>query len=170
MRADRLRGEELMAEVHVVRLVPIFGRHLVDNMAVVVGSVVDEHADGTDFRPDSRDRGSQRGDVGNVAMEEARAVFGAIQALGESLRGRVLDVDEGDAGIVLSERRDDGRTDAGAAAGDERNAIGETGITGKAHQISLGGSCDAGPGARGEKRGARYSLLSFLSALFFRSR
>ena len=42
VRTDRLRRKELVAEVHVQRLVPVCGRHLVENVPVVLGGIIDQ--------------------------------------------------------------------------------------------------------------------------------
>ena len=60
-RVDRLGGEELVPQVHRHALVPVFGRHGVEGVAVVAGGVVDQH----------RDRPVGRGGLGDRARAAA---------------------------------------------------------------------------------------------------
>ena len=114
MRAHGLRGEELVAQVDVLRPVPVFRRDVVDRVALVIGGVVDEHGDRAEFaRATSRSRPAARR-CREIACEEQRRVARARESAATSAApASRLDVDEGDAGAVARERLDDGGADAG---------------------------------------------------------
>ena len=56
---------------------------------------------------------------------------GCREPLDESLRRVGVDIDEGDLGVLTGKSLHHGGADAGAAAGDEDDAVGETGIAGE---------------------------------------
>ena len=56
---------------------------------------------------------------------------GGRKRIGQRDAGRLGNVDEGDAGSLLGERRDDGRTDAAGAAGDEHRAAVQARVAGE---------------------------------------
>ena len=72
LRAHRLRGEELVAQVHRHALVPVIDGDILDLVPIVVGGVVDQHADGPVLLGRGLDRLAQILDVAQVDMDEIR--------------------------------------------------------------------------------------------------
>ena len=62
-----LGGKKVVAQIHVLGVVPIVGGDVGDGVALVVGGVVDQDRDRAELRASFRDCGLQRRDVGHVA-------------------------------------------------------------------------------------------------------
>ncbi len=125
---DRLGGEELMAEIHRHRLVPVIGGDGIDLMAIVARRIVDEDADQAEIRLHAVDRLTQGVDVGQIARDEHWSVTGRRQTAYQRLRRALLDVDEGHPGSLSGKGFDHRRADARPATGDEDHAAIEAGI------------------------------------------
>ena len=69
---DGLGREELVAQVHREAIVPVLRRHRLDRVPLVVGRVVDQHADRPEPRLRLGDRRAERRDVSQVAGDEHR--------------------------------------------------------------------------------------------------
>jgi len=67
-RNNRLRREELVSQVHRNAVVPIFGGNIVNAVAVVIGSVVDQNVDCALFPFNISNRLPDRVDVAQVAV------------------------------------------------------------------------------------------------------
>jgi hypothetical protein len=50
LRVDGLGGEEVVPQIHVLRMVPVFGGHVGDGMPLVIGGVVDQYRNRPEFR------------------------------------------------------------------------------------------------------------------------
>ena len=72
LRVDGLGGEEVMPQIHVLRVVPVVGGHVGDRVALVIGGVIDQYRNRTELRARLRDRRLERRDVGDVAVEKER--------------------------------------------------------------------------------------------------
>ena len=92
-------------------------------MAVIVGGVVNEDADGAELFANRDDGGFQRIDVGDVAADEV-----SVDLCGEGITLGFEQVDEADAGALAGKGADDVGANARCAAGDEDNPAGEAGI------------------------------------------
>ncbi len=68
--------------------------------------------------------------VRSQRMKSGRCLAAASRST-SALRRLGVDVDEGDPGVLTGKGLDHGGADAGAAAGDEDDAVGETGIAGE---------------------------------------
>src|SRR5471030_655541 len=154
---DGLRAEELVAQVDSLVVVPVFGGDVGDLMAVVVGGVVDQDVDGAVLLRDAGEGGRQRIEVGQVAVVEGGWYRRAAQIVFELARGVVGDVDEEDVGALFGEGVDQGRADAGAAAGDHHALAGQAGVDGVSHRLAGGRLY----------RGAAHACSVFLFVLLF---
>ena len=134
--AGDLRGEELVLEVERDRAVPVLFADLVDVFALVVGRVVDEDRDRPEALADLLHRRLERGDVGQVALEEERRGSGSAELRRERLGRLDLDVDEGDVRPLPDEGFDDRRADARSAAGDEDDFVEQRRIAGMGMAVS----------------------------------
>src|SRR3546814_5915003 len=71
-------------------LVPVFGRHRVDAVALVVGGIVHQDGDRAERAAHLADRDAQRFDVGDIALHEARPRVAFLgQRLDESRGARL---------------------------------------------------------------------------------
>ena len=128
----------MVAEIDRHALVEIFGRRLVDRVAVVARGVVDQDRNRTDSRTRRRDRRLERRDVAQVAaLVERLGVSGRADRGHGVGRRRIVDVDEGDARTLRREMLDDRGTDARGAAGDEHRALAQAGVGGELHGSAL---------------------------------
>jgi hypothetical protein len=128
-RGDGLDREELVADIGGLALVPVFGGHILPRVALVVGGVVGQDADGSQRIGRGGHRGAQRVDVAQVAAAEP----GGGQALGrDRVGGRAcgvpVDVEEAHPRALAGEMRDLGRADAAAAAGDQDRLAAQAGV------------------------------------------
>src|SRR6185295_7092175 len=122
----RLRGEELMAKVDGDAVVPVLQRDVSRLVAVVVGGVVDEDCNGARVIAHAPDDRLQRGNVAEVAGDEARREQpGLADPRAKRRRGGLVDVDERDVRALRAEMLDDASPDPGAAAGDEYALVGQ---------------------------------------------
>ena len=124
----RLGGEELVLEVHRHPLVPVFGRHFVDRVAIVVGGVVDQHVAPAEPVDQLGDLGAVIDAVGDVAVDEERRHGRVGEARDERLARLVLHVDEGDRRPLAGESLDDPLADPAAATADDDALAGQAGI------------------------------------------
>ncbi|ABA50964.1 hypothetical protein BURPS1710b_3481 [Burkholderia pseudomallei 1710b] len=121
----RLRGEELMTQIHRDARVERFGRHVGNRVSHVVRRVVDEHRDRADAHADRVDRAAQRADVGEIAHDEHRFVRGVGKPRDERAAGLLVEIDERDARALPREVLDERRADARRAARDQHRAADE---------------------------------------------
>ena len=122
LRVHRLGGEEMVAQVDVLRLVPIVRRDLVDGVALVVGGVVDQHRDRAEplARP-SRSAAcsaamsvtSQREETAAACAPLARVPRRALRRLRRAMSRKAT------RAPLAGEGPNDVGADAGGAAGDE---------------------------------------------------
>ena len=68
----RLRGEELVPQIHGEALVPVFDRHLLDAVAIIARGVVHQHGDVSQGLLHARDARSQRVDVAQIPVNVER--------------------------------------------------------------------------------------------------
>ena len=125
---QRLHAEELVAQVGGHAVVPVFGRHVVDGVAVIAGGVVDQHGErAAKLVAQAGDGGAECRDVAQVAGREPDG--GVVGEAGQG-RGRsaLVAVEEADMGALLDEVAHDGGADAGRAPGDEHASAAQAGI------------------------------------------
>ena len=124
-----LRGEEMMAQVDVLRPVPIFDADFGDLVPLVVGRVVDENADGPELREVSLDRRPERRDVGDVAFEKERALARRpASSLARASPASACRSTKATRALIAGEGAHDVGADAGGAAADEDDASGKARI------------------------------------------
>jgi hypothetical protein len=88
--------------------------------------VVDEDVEAPGFARDLREHRAHRAAVGDVGLDGARVPARGAHR-GDGLAGTIeLHVVHDDTRALFGEQERDGSADAGAAAGDERNAIGQS--------------------------------------------
>ena len=85
-----------MAEIDRNRAVELLRCDLVELVALVVGSVVDQHGSGAECRANLAERGAQRRDVGEVAGHEEWARRTFAERISECGAGFALLVEERD--------------------------------------------------------------------------
>jgi len=135
---DRLRGEELMAQVDGDAIVPVVDCHVLRPVALVVGRVVHKRRDRTKLVTHAADHRLQRGDIAEVAALIARrALSGRSYAFDQCDRRGIVDVDEHDLRVLRAKMLYDRRADPGAAAGDEHNLACEARIAREAARCGL---------------------------------
>jgi hypothetical protein len=106
------------------RAVELLRCDLVELVALVVGSVVDQHRSGTECGADLAERRAQRRGVGEVAGHEEWTCHALDERIGEGGAGFALQVEKRDLGIVLDKGADKGRANAAGAPGnDHRSAF-----------------------------------------------
>jgi hypothetical protein len=129
LRPYRLGGEELVAQIDRHAVVPVGHRDVLGAVPVVVAGIVDERADRPVAGRHLGHRGAQALDIAQVAFDVARPGMAARgDPLDQGPRGLGRKVDEGDARTLGAEMLDQALADAGAAAGDEDNAVAQAGI------------------------------------------
>ena len=105
---------------------PKLGRHLIHPMPIIARGVVDQYPYGTQGVACGGDRAPQRFDVTHVAAE---VVHSRTELVGERMRRRIGDIDEGDVATLRREAADKRGADARTAAGNEYRPSREVGIT-----------------------------------------
>ena len=138
LRMDGLGGKKVMAQIHVLGVVPIVGGDVGDGVALVVGGVIDQDRDRAELLARFRDCGLQRHDVGHVAVKKKRRPALALHRRRHRFALRALHVDESDARVIAREGAHDVGADAGRAAADEHIAPGKTGIDGEGQAATCG--------------------------------
>jgi hypothetical protein len=133
VRMHRLGGEEMMAKIDVLGVVPVGDIDGRDRMSFVVCRVVDQYRDGAQPRARVGNRLAQRLDVGDVSPNERHLAPAVAQLTRQSLPRFLVDVYEGDAAVVAREGADDLGADAGRAAAYEHHSPGEARIGGEGH-------------------------------------
>ena len=103
-----------------------------------MGGVVDEHADGAEFRGGVGDGLLQRRNIAQVARDEMGRKVAGVFDLGDRLvAGLLVYVDEADFGALPAKILDNGGADAGAAAADEDDTILQTRVDGLSRHVLL---------------------------------
>ena len=69
---DRLGGEKVVPQIHILRVVPVVGGHVGNRVALVTGRVIGQYCNWTELGARFRDRRLQRRNVGDVAAEKER--------------------------------------------------------------------------------------------------
>ena len=101
-----------MAEIDRNRAVELLGCDLVELVALVVGSVVDQYGSRAECRTKLAQRDTQRRGVGEVAGHEEWTRRTFAQRIGECGAGFALLVEKRDFGTVLDKGADKGRANA----------------------------------------------------------
>jgi hypothetical protein len=133
-----LGGKKMMPQIHVLRVVPIVGGDVSDRMALIVGGVIDQNRDPAELRAGFRNRSSQRGDVGHVAVQKQRRPAFAFDPRRHRFAFCALHVDESDARMIAREGAHEVGADAGRAATDEHSAPSKTRIDGEGQAALCG--------------------------------
>ena len=128
LRVDGLGGEKVMPQIHILRVVPVVRGHVGDRVALVIGGVIDQYRDRTEFRARFRDRRLERRDVGDVAAEKERRLAHLRQPRRQRLALVALEVDKRDARMIAGKSAYDVGADAGRAAADEHRTRLKAGI------------------------------------------
>jgi hypothetical protein len=111
-----------MAEIDRNRAIELLRCDLAELVALVVGSVVDQHGSGAECRANLAERAAQRRDVGEIAGHEEWTRRTVAERIGECRAGFALLVDERDLGAVLDKGADKGRANATGTAGDDHRS------------------------------------------------
>ena len=123
LRHDCLYREKHMAEIDRNRAVELLRCDLVELVALVVGSVVDQYRGGAERRANLAERGAQRRGVGEVAGHEKWPRRRALsERNGESGAGFALQVEKCNLGTVLDKSADKARANAAGTAGDDHRS------------------------------------------------
>jgi hypothetical protein len=135
---NRLRREEVMAEVDVLGMVPISDADVVDRVPFIAGGVVDQRRNQAERLARPPDRRLQRRNVDHIALEKQRLLAGSCEFLGQSLARVGLQVAEGDARVIAGEGPHDVGADPGCAAADEDGAAGKARIGREGQAVACG--------------------------------
>ena len=123
-RRDGLDGEELVADVHRLPVVPIVHVHVAPVVAVVVGGIVDEAVEAAAHLVRQL---AYRALVALHVLDVVDAVDGRVRAAGElvadGLGGLRVQVHEGDASALSGEAAHGLSPDAARSAGDEHGPV-----------------------------------------------
>ena len=122
LRYDCLCREKHMAEIDRNRAVELLRCDLVELVALVVGSVVDQYRGGAERRANLAERGAQRRGVGEVAGQEEWTRRALAERIGECGAGFALQVEKRDLGTVLDKSADKARANAAGTAGDDHRS------------------------------------------------
>ncbi len=102
LRRSRLRGEELVPQIDGLVVVPVFGGHVVELVPVVARGIVDEYADRTEGPGRFGDRGLERAEIADVAEPVAD---GRAELCRKRARRRIRNVDEGNLAALARRMR-----------------------------------------------------------------
>jgi hypothetical protein len=111
-----------MAEIDRNRAVELVWCDLVELVALVVGSVVDQRCSGTERPANLAERSAQRRGVGEVAGDEEWARRTLAKGVCQCGAGVALQVEKRDLGTVLDKGADKGRANAAGAPGDDHRS------------------------------------------------
>ena len=118
-----------MPQIGRQTLVPVFDRHVLEPVPLIVRRIVHQHGDWPQPPPHLGDRRLQRSDVLQIAvLIEWLRVAGGLDPADQRLRRIVGDIDERHLCSLRRELRHMLGADAAGAAGDEHHAVAQARI------------------------------------------
>src|SRR5450830_293356 len=134
-RRHGLGAKILVAQVHGDAFIPIGWRHVLQLVAVVVGSVVDKDIGCAAGMFDVGKGIDQGCEISQVAIAETRWLRQVCQLCFQCLRSLAGDIEKGNLGALARKCFDDGDADAGAATCDDDVLVGQAWIGCMLHKV-----------------------------------
>jgi hypothetical protein len=127
--SHRLRGEELVAQIGIHPVLPVFGRHGLDLMAVIVAGVVDERQGRAVPLSGHRHSGFQGVQIGQVAFQKQRPLQPKrYDAARQGFARLPLNIEKGHSRLLRGKMLDDALANTGCTAGNQDGPAFQAGI------------------------------------------
>ena len=137
MRDCHLADQEYAAQVQCHCAVPFLDRHVLHRCKLFVAAgAVDDDVDAAERLDDAGDALLDRGDVGDVRIEQLSTAASGGDGGGNLAAVFGINVHDGNLAALRGKQSRSFRADALRRAGDQRNAVLEFGVTGH-HDFSL---------------------------------
>ena len=126
-----------MLQIQCQTVIPTLGREFLERMSLIVTSVVDQDADGSDYNRDFGQYGLICLDIADIAMPLMWSVSARTQARHQRTAGSLIDIAERNLGTLRRKMFNQRCADARGTAGNEHDTLCKTGILGHAIAFRL---------------------------------